>query len=343
VHSIGGWTALVAVLVIGPRLGRFGRDAVRIHGHDLPVVTVGVFILWVGWFGFNGGSLLGLTDGVPQVIVNTVVSGAVGGIAALALTWWRDSHPDIGTMMNGALAGLVGITASANITTTTDAVVIGAIAGGVMFGVTAVLERWAVDDAVGAIPVHLGAGVWGTLAVALFGDAGAFPAGTGRVEQFGIQALGVAVAFAWTAGIATIALRMFNRLYPLRVDPDGERLGLNVAEHNASTEILDLLDEMDEQRRTGDYSKPLTVEPNTEIGQIATQYNEVLAAINLQTERREAAVEALEAQTASLALLQSIASAANEAETLTEAMSAALQRVCKFTGWPAGHLYRVDQ
>jgi Amt family ammonium transporter len=155
VHSIGGWTALVAVVLIGPRLARFGDDAVRIHGHDLPVVTVGVFILWVGWFGFNGGSLLALTEDVPQVIVNTVVSGAFGGIAALALTWWRDPRPDIGTMMNGALAGLVGITASANITTTTDAVLIGTIAGGVMFVVTVLLERFEVDDAVGAIPVHL--------------------------------------------------------------------------------------------------------------------------------------------------------------------------------------------
>ena len=217
VHSIGGWMALAGVLIIGPRLGRFGKDAVPIHGHDLPVVTLGVFILWLGWFGFNGGSTLALNSDVPLIIVNTTVSGAFGGLAALIVTWWRGGRPDVAVTMNGSLAGLVGVTASANIVSTPDAVVIGVVAGVVMYAVTMLLERLEVDDVVGAVPVHLGAGVWGTLAVALFGDMGAFDGG--RLEQLGVQALGALVAFAWAFGVGYTLLSLINRRHPFAHRP----------------------------------------------------------------------------------------------------------------------------
>src|SRR5262249_34381511 len=114
VHSVGGWIALAAIIVLGPRIGRFGVGAVPIRGHDLPVTTLGVFVLWVGWYGFNGGSTLALTNGVPSVIMNTTLAAAFGGIVAMAITWVADKRPDVVTIMNGALAGLVAITASAN-------------------------------------------------------------------------------------------------------------------------------------------------------------------------------------------------------------------------------------
>jgi Amt family ammonium transporter len=101
VHSVGGWISLAAIIIIGPRIGRFGKDRVPIHGHDLPVVTLGVFLLWFGWFGFNGGSTLGLTPKVPTVIVNTTVSGAFGGLVALALSWRLGGRPDVTMVMNG--------------------------------------------------------------------------------------------------------------------------------------------------------------------------------------------------------------------------------------------------
>jgi ammonium transporter len=327
VHSIGGWMALAGAITIGPRLGRFGKGAITIHGHDLPMVTLGVFILWVGWFGFNGGSTLGMTVDVPLIIMNTIISGAFGGLVALALSWRIEGRADVGLTMNGSLAGLVAVTASANIVSTTDAAIIGAVAGAVMYGVSRLLARLEIDDVVGAVPVHLGAGVWGTLAVALFGTAEAW--GGGRVNQLGVQALGVVVAFVWAFGLGFILLQLINRVVRLRIDPDGEQIGLNVAEHGASTEILDLLNEMDVQRQTQNYTNPVSVEPNTEVGQIAMQYNRVLKGIN--------------SRTAALQLMRNTASAANEATTVEDAIRRSLLEVCEATRWPVGHAYLVDE
>jgi len=327
VHSVGGWMALAMVLILGPRIGRFGKDSVPIHGHDLPLVTLGVFILWFGWIGFNGGSTLGLTPDVPSIIVNTVLAGAFGGLTALALTWWRDQRVDVPTIMNGSLAGLVGITASANIVSTIDAVAIGTIAGVVMYGVTLLLERLEVDDVVGAVPVHLAAGIWGTLAVAVFGATEAWGGGS-RLSQIGVQAVGIFFAFLWAFGIGYIVMWLINRRFPLRIDPEGELIGLNVAEHGASTEILDLLTDMDAQRASNDFSEPVRVEPHTEVGQIAGQYNRVIDDINERT--------------AALQLLQRTAIAANEAETIEQALQIALAEVCAATRWPIGHVYLVD-
>lgn len=328
VHSIGGWMALASIMILGPRIGRFGRDAVPIHGHDLPVVTLGVFILWFGWFGFNGGSTLGLTSAVPGIIVNTTISGAFGGLAALLLLWWRTGQIDVPTIMNGALAGLVGITASANAVSTIESVVIGIIAGVAMYIVTALLERYEIDDAVGAVPVHLAAGVWGTLAVALFADPATWGGGS-RLAQLGVQATGVIAAFAWAFGLGFLLLWLVNRRFPLRISPEGERIGLNVAEHGASTEILDLLTEMDSQRRTNDFTQPVTVEPHTEVGQIAQQYNLVLEDINDRT--------------AALRLLQKTAAAANEARSIEAAMQTIVTEVCVATDWAVGHVFLVDE
>ncbi len=328
VHSMGGWMALAGVIIIGPRLGRFGKNAVPIHGHDIPIVTLGVFILWLGWFGFNGGSTLALTSDVPTIIVNTTISGAFGALVAMAISWRTGGHVDVVTTMNGALAGLVAVTASANIVSTVDAAIIGVIAGVVMYGVTVLLERVEIDDVVGAVPVHLGAGIWGTLAVALFGNPEAW-GGDGRLSQLWVQATGVLVGFVWAFGLGYLLLWLINRRFPLRVDPEGELMGLNVAEHGASTEILDLLTDMDKQRQTDDYSTPVSVEPHTEIGQIAQQYNRVLEGIN--------------AQTAALQLLRNTASAANEAQTVNEAMRTSLREVCAATGWPVGHAFLVDE
>ena len=327
VHSVGGWMALAMVLILGPRIGRFGKDAVPIHGHDIPLVTLGVFILWFGWFGFNGGSTLGLTPDVPAIIVNTMLAGAFGGLTALGLTRLRDERVDVPTIMNGSLAGLVGITASANIVSTIDAVVIGAIAGVVMYGVTQLLERLEVDDVVGAVPVHLAAGIWGTLAVALFGATEAWGGGS-RLSQLWIQGVGIFFAFVWAFGIGYVVMWLINRRFPLRIDPEGELIGLNVAEHGASTEILDLLTDMDVQRESSDFSQPVAVEPHTEIGQIARQYNRVIDDINTRT--------------AALQLMQQTAAAANEAETIEEAMQISLEQVSAAIGWPIGHVYLID-
>jgi ammonium transporter len=343
VHSVGGWIALAAIIIIGPRSGRFGKNAVPIHGHDLPIVTLGVFLLWFGWFGFNGGSTLALTPEVPTIIVNTTISGAFGGLVALALAWRLGGRPDVAMIMNGSLAGLVGITASAHIMTPLAAVAIGSIAAVVMYAVAMLLDRFEIDDVVGAVPVHLAAGVWGTLAVAIFADSEARGTGLGRWEQLGVQATGVGAGFAWAFGVGFALLWLINRWFPLRIDPEGERVGLNVAEHGASTEILDLLTEMDDQRRAGDFSQPVSVEPHTEIGQIAQQYNRVLADINAEQRQREAVTEALRQQTESLQLLREAAAAANRAKSVEEAIRTCLESICEFGGWSVGHCFMVDE
>jgi Amt family ammonium transporter len=328
VHSVGGWVALAAIIILGPRIGRFGAGAMPIRGHDLPLTTVGVFILWVGWYGFNGGSTFGLTPAVPKIIVNTTIAAAFGGVVGMALTWRLDDRPDVTTIMNGALAGLVGITASANVMDPWRAAVIGAVAAVVMQAAVMLLERLQIDDAVGAVPVHLAAGIWGTLAVALLGDVSAFPKADGRLEQLGIQLVGIATCCAWAFGISYVVLSLINRLVPFRVDPGGELAGLNIAEHGASTEIADLLYDMDAQRRSGDFDRPIRVEPHTEVGQIAAQYNRVLQTIEQRTD--------------SLQLLRRTTAAANASTSVESALAAALDEVRRFTGWPVGHAFLVD-
>jgi ammonium transporter len=329
VHSLGGWVALAAIIVIGPRIGRFGAGAVPIRGHDLPVTTLGVFVLWVGWYGFNGGSTFALSQDVPSVILNTTLAATFGGLVGMTLTWILDPRPDVVTIMNGSLAGLVAVTASANVMSPWKAALIGAVGAIVMQLVTIALERMRIDDAVGAVPVHLGAGIWGTLAVALLGDVDSFPVATSRIDQLGVQLLGIGVCFAWAFGLGYVVLSLVNRRFPLRIDREGEIAGLNIAEHGASTEIGDLLANMDEQRRSGDFGRPIPVEPHTEVGQIAAQYNRVLATISRGTD--------------SLQLLQRTAAAANESSSIEEAFAVALDEVGRYTDWPVGHALLVSR
>jgi Amt family ammonium transporter len=248
VHSVGGWLALASIIIIGPRIGRFGEDRSVIRPNSIPIATLGVFLLWFGWLGFNGGSLGGVTKELPNVVLATIIAGACGGITALVLSWARSGWPCPINTTNGSLAGLVAITASANITSPASAAIIGSVGGVVCFIGINLLERFELDDAVGAIPVHLGGGVWGTLAVAVFGDSVLSGTGLGLWDQLLVQVQGVAATGAWAFGLGFCLLWLINRLSPLRVSPDDERIGLNISEHGESSETPDLLDEMDRHR-----------------------------------------------------------------------------------------------
>lgn len=278
VHSVGGYVGLAGIIILGARKGRFPKDGQprEIQGSDIPMAVAGVFILWFGWLGFNGGSTLAFNDAVPQILLNTCIGAATGMIAALFIGWIITGLPNVNFVLNGTLAGLVAVTANCHCVTPGEAAIIGAIGGLVMLFVSKVLEVLKLDDAVGAIPVHLGAGIWGTLAVGLFGDPeilGTTPIGG---SQFLAQLIGVLSCGVWAFGVAFVSLFLLNKVHPIRVASEDEDKGLNIVEHGASTEIFDLYNTMSEQARTGDLSLRLTEEPFTEIGQIAKLYNEVM-------------------------------------------------------------------
>ncbi|QDU26127.1 Signal transduction histidine-protein kinase BarA [Anatilimnocola aggregata] len=292
VHSLGGWLSLAAILVLGKRQGQFEPGKPPIHGFNLPLTTLGVFLLWFGWFGFNGGSTFAVNASIPTILLNTNLAAATGGIAALAVAWPMLRRPDVPLLMNGVLAGLVSVTASCNIVDPAAALAIGAIGGALSVFVAWQLERFKIDDAVGAVPVHGFCGAWGTLAVALFGDVSTFESGS-RGWQLLIQSAGVLTCLAWGLGFGYVVLFGVNRLMRLRVTAAEELAGLNHSEHQASTPLVDLLHEMEDQRLTGDFTRAVEVEPHTEVGQIALQYNRVVERAQDEIRSREEVMQAL--------------------------------------------------
>ena len=293
VHSVGGWVALAALLIIGPREGRFPPVGAhrKIHGSNLPMSVLGVLLLWVGWFGFNGGSTLALNDQVAGIITNTFLAGASGVMVTLTVGWIIRKQADAELVIFGSIAGLVAITASANAVSIVSALIIGGVGGIVMLGVDYLMDYLHIDDAVGAVPVHLGAGIWGTLAVAIFGKEEILGTGISRWGQLLIQTTGIGACFLWAFGLSYGFFLLINLFFPLRVTAEDERIGLNVSEHGATTELLDLLRTMDSQARTGDTSLRVPVEPFTEVGKIAEQYNRVMEALQKEAAKTESSLQ----------------------------------------------------
>ncbi|MBM3821011.1 MAG: ammonium transporter [Acidimicrobiia bacterium] len=281
VHSVGGWVSLAALLIIGPRTGRFPADGPpqKINANSLPFSMLGVVLLFFGWFGFNGGSTLAADARVPGILINTFLGGSAGLVAGILLGYAFNRRPDAGMIINGSLAGLVAVTANCHATTAREAIVIGAIGAVIAAFVDRELQRRRIDDAVSAVAVHAGAGVWGTMAVALFGDPALLGTGLAWWDQLRVQALGVVVCFATSFGLATLCLRLINRVSPLRVTPHDEHQGLNVSEHDEKSELIVLLGAMEAQAQSGELKGRVPVEPFTEVGQIARQYNRVMEAL----------------------------------------------------------------
>jgi len=278
VHSLGGWAALAILLMIGPRVGRFppAGPPQKIPKANIPLAALGVLLLFIGWLGFNGGSTLALNDQVPVIIGNTIVAGSMGLMAALLIGWIVRGRPDVDLVMNGCLAGLVAITAGVHAMTAVSTAIIAVVGALIMLLCEELLERLQIDDAVSAIPVHLAAGIWGTLAVGLFGQPDLLGTGLDRLTQTGIQFLGIIVCAAWAFGTTYICLRIAARFLPLRVTAEEEHIGLNISEHGASNELLDFFRVMDAQAQTSDLSLRVPIEPFTIVGQIGTRYNRVM-------------------------------------------------------------------
>jgi Amt family ammonium transporter len=310
VHSVGGWIALACLLIIGSREGRFSKENIphAFTGSNLPLSLLGAFLLWTGWFGFNSGSLLVASPKVTGIVINTLLAGVSGAVTALTLCWSLTGLANAKFLINGSLAGLVAITASCHAVSAVSAICIGGIGGIVMLGWENLLERFRIDDAVGAVAVHLGAGIWGTLAFALFAQADFLTPGLSRGMQFLIQLLGVSICCVTAFGGSLLVLFLINHCYTLRVSPEDERKGLNISEHGATTLLADLLATMYSQTRTGDLSARIPEEPFTEVGQIAAQYNQVMEAL----EQKEAQAR----QSEEFRIAKEIAEGANQSKSM---------------------------
>ena len=278
VHSIGGWISLAAVIIIGPRIGRFSKKRRRqgIVASNIPLALLGCMILWFGWFGFNGGSLLAFNKNVPGIIGNTLLAGSAGLVTALLSGRLHGRIVRTEYLINGAIAGLVAITASCHAVSALAATIIGAIGALVMVGTDILLARYRIDDAVGVIPVHLAAGIWGTIAVALFSDLSILGTGLDRAHQMRAQLLGVAACACWTFSTAYVSLKLLNCISPLRVGRKQEYMGLNITEHGEENELFRLHHTMQQHVQTGDLSTRVRVDAFSEVGQIASWYNRVM-------------------------------------------------------------------
>jgi Amt family ammonium transporter len=225
VHSVGGWAALAGIIVLGPRLGKYAGGKIRpVAGHNMPLATIGVFLLWLGWFGFNGGSVLSADPGlVSLVFVTTSLAAAAGILGAMTVSWSVQHKPDLTMVLNGALAGLVGITAGADTVSVNSSILIGLIAGVIVVAAVLIIDRAKLDDPVGAVSVHLVCGIWGTLAVGIFS--------TNPEHSFMTQLIGVLAYGAFCVPAAFIIFYALKATVGLRVSPEEESMGLDVAEH----------------------------------------------------------------------------------------------------------------
>lgn len=281
VHSVGGWVALAAVLCIGPRSGRFshGKPPTAFPSGNLPLAMLGALFMILGWFGFNGGSTLAVTEQIPSIIANTVL-GAVGGILSGMLMGLRTRrYADVMYAINGAIAGLVAVTASAHVISLSVAFGLGAVSGVLMVLTSEWLISKHIDDAVSAIPSHLVAGIWGTLALPWVADLTLMDSGLSRSAQFGVQLIGVVVCGVWSFGSAWLLFRITRRFLPIRVSPEAEKMGLNLAEHGAKNELNQLIEHMRQHEQQGDMRQRIDADPFTEVGEIAASYNRVTAAL----------------------------------------------------------------
>ena len=227
VHSVGGWAALVFIYLLGSRIGKFGDDGKpkAIPGHNIPLAAVGVFILWLGWFGFNGGSVLSADPALTSlVLVTTSLAAAAGGVSAFITSTVLYKNFDLTMFLNGILGGLVGITAGADLMSPMEAIIIGILAGVIIVLGVALIDKLKLDDPVGAVTVHLICGIWGTLAVGLFGDLAG-------VDQFIYQLTGVGAAGIFCCITAFIIIFTLKKTMGIRVSKEEEVEGLDIHEH----------------------------------------------------------------------------------------------------------------
>jgi len=223
VHSVGGWAALIGVIILGPRTGKYVNGKIfPIMGHNMPLATIGVFLLWLGWFGFNGGSVLSADPAALSLVcVTTTLAGAAGLIGAMIMSWSIQKKPDLSMILNGILAGLVGITASANVVSISNSIIIGFIAGIIVVLSVFAFDHLRLDDPVGALSVHLVCGIWGTLAVGIFCTEYSF-----LIQLYGVVIIGITCMTS-----SLVIFYVLKILLGIRVSKLEELRGLDIGEH----------------------------------------------------------------------------------------------------------------
>ena len=276
VHSVGGWVALAILLIIGNRTGRFREGRKTFQGSNTPLAALGAIILWFGWFGFNGGANGSMDLRIPLILINTFLSASAGLVLSSIMGIFVMKKPEPMFMITGPIAGLVSITASCAYVEPTQAIIIGSV-GGIVSGLGIILlEKIKVDDVVSAVPVHLFAGTWATIAVAIFADLEAMGIERSPLDQLYIQLIGIVSIGAFCFISAFGIFFVINSIFKLRVNKVQEDLGLNISEHNASTDTHQLLKVLNEQQKTSDFSLRAPQDPFTEAGIIAGQYNNIM-------------------------------------------------------------------
>jgi Amt family ammonium transporter len=247
VHMLGGFIGLAGAMVLGPRFGKYVDGKPRaIPGHSISLATLGAFLLWFGWFGFNAGSTLAASElRISVIATTTTMAAAAGAFTAMLITWIRNKKPDVGMTINGSLAGLVAITAGCAWVPAWAAVVIGVVAGILVVLGVYFFDRIGVDDPVGAVSVHGVNGIWGLLAVGIFADGtyGVYTAEAPRVigllygggwGQFIAQGIGATVCFGWAFGLGLLTFKLMDRFMKIRVSPEDELRGLDISEHGTN-------------------------------------------------------------------------------------------------------------
>ena len=287
VHSVGGWIALAAVIILGPRIGKYSEaNKGKFTGSSFPLAVLGTLILWFGWFGFNGGSNGAMDEAVPLILINTFLAAAFGLLTGLAISYFKYKKPDPFYIILGPLAGLVAITAGCNSMSSVISIFVGIIGAIIAIIVNETLNNFEIDDVVGAVPVHLAAGIWGTLAVGLFSDLTILDTGLDRFSQIKIQLVGISSVGLFTFISSYAVLSLFNKFYPLRVSPVQEELGLNIAEHNAVSVEHDLISVLDKQSESGDLKIRGPQDPFTAGGVIGLYYNKLMSKLETSEEEK---------------------------------------------------------
>jgi len=240
VHSVGGWAALMGAMILGPRIGKYGKNG-EVHpipGHHMGYAVIGTFILWLGWFGFNPGSTMAAdAAAIARIAINTSMAAAAGAVVATFVSWAKSGKPDLSMILNGSLAGLVAITAPCNNVTMPASILIGAIGGVLVVYGVALFDKLKIDDPVGALSVHLINGMWGTLSVGLFSTTTGVFYGFG-FGAVGVQALGIASVGVFTVIAAGIAFALIKAVMGLRVSAAEEVEGLDIGEHGMEAYVI---------------------------------------------------------------------------------------------------------